>query len=91
MAAEENLICVFLGVRFICFLFLFPHPVGTRLLFFVFPRHKLHVPTRIARGELPGVAVMRPRSHLAAGFLLGGALGGPVCYSAGIVTGDPHY
>lgn len=48
------------------FLSLFPHPVGRRLQFFVFPTHQLHLRTRIDRGELSSVAVMRPRLRLAA-------------------------
>ena len=40
-----------------------------------FPTHPLHSPSRIDRGELPGVAAMRLRLA-GPGCLLGGALGG---------------
>ena len=75
--------------HFFPFLF-FLHPVGIRFWqrfslrsrFSCFPTHPLHVPSRIDRGELPGVAVFRPRLRLARlrlaapGCLLGGTLGG---------------
>ena len=74
------------------FLFL-PHPFEIRecsafLLscsFRVFPAHPLHTPSRMDRGELPGVAEWRPRLRQAApGCLLGGAPWRPVCCSTGL-------
>ncbi len=77
---------------------LFPHPVGIRFWqrfslrsrFSYFPAHTLHGPSRIDRGELPGVAAFRPRLRLARlrlaapGMLAGRDPWRPVSCSAGI-------
>ena len=52
---------------FSCFSFA-PHPADSSMqrfslqfaVFLVFPTHPLHIPSRIDRGELPGVAVWAP-------------------------------